>query len=44
MLGLEKTVVEGVELGEHDELVVSVRPRYSQLDRCPHCRRPLPGL
>jgi len=43
MLGLEKTVVEGVELGEHDELVVSVRPRYSQLDRCPHCRRRCPG-
>ena len=42
-MGLEKTVVEGVELGEHDELVVSVRPRYSQLDRCPHCRRRCPG-
>ena len=43
MLGLEKTVLEGVELGEHDELVVSVRPRYSQLDRCPHCRWRCPG-
>ncbi|MEO6857104.1 MAG: ISL3 family transposase [Solirubrobacteraceae bacterium] len=43
MLGLEKTVVEAVELDEHQQLVVSVRPRYSQLDRCPHCRRRCPG-
>jgi len=43
MLGLEKTVVEGVELDENDQLVVSVRPRYSQRDRCPHCRRRCPG-
>jgi transposase len=42
MLGLEKTVVEAVE--EQDgAIVVAVRPRYSQRDRCPHCRRRCPG-
>ena len=43
LLGLEKTVVEGVELDEDDSIVVSVRPCYSQRDRCPHCRRRCPG-
>lgn len=43
MLGLEKTVVEGVELDEEDQVVVAVRPVYSQRDRCPHCRRRCPG-
>jgi transposase len=43
MLGLEKTVVEGVELDEHDQVVISVRPAYTQRDRCPHCRRRCPG-
>ena len=42
LLGLEKTVVEGVELAEDDAVVVSVRPRYSQRSRCPHCRRRCP--
>jgi hypothetical protein len=42
-LGLEKTVVEGVDDGEDGAIVVSVRPRYSQRDRCPHCRRRCPG-
>jgi transposase len=42
MLGLEKTVVEAVE-EEDGAIVVSVRPRYSQRDRCPHCRRRCPG-
>ena len=43
MLGLEKTVLEAVELDEHDHVVISVRPNYSQRDRCPHCRRCCPG-
>ncbi len=43
LLGLEKTVVEAVDVGEDGHVVVSVRPRYSQLDRCPHCRRRCPG-
>jgi len=43
MLGLEKAVVEGVELDDEGALVVAVRPRFSQRDRCPHCRRRCPG-
>lgn len=42
-LGLEKSVVEAVDADESGAVVVSVRPRYSQLDRCPHCRRRCPG-
>ncbi len=42
LLGLEKTVVEAVD--EQDgAIVISVRPSYSQRDRCPHCRRRCPG-
>ena len=37
------TVVESVELGEDDAIVVAVRPRSSQRGRCPHCRRRCPG-
>src|SRR5512142_566816 len=38
------TVVEEVEFDEIDEvLVISVRPRASERDRCPHCRRRCPG-
>jgi transposase len=43
LLGLEKTVVESVELDEDDAIVVAVRPAWSQRDRCPHCRRRCPG-
>ena len=43
LLGLEKTVVESVELDEDDAIVVAVRPGFSQRDRCPHCRRRCPG-
>jgi transposase len=43
LLGLEKTVVESVELDEDDAIVVAVRPVFSQRDRCPHCRRRCPG-
>jgi transposase len=42
-LGLEKTVVEAVDADEDGAVVVSIRPRYSQLDRCPDCRRRCPG-
>jgi len=41
LLGLEKTVVEAVE--EDGAIVISVRPAFSQRDRCPHCRRRCPG-
>jgi transposase len=43
MLGLEKTVLEAVELDEHDQVVISVRPDFRQRDRCPHCQRRCPG-
>jgi transposase len=42
-LGLEKTVVEAVDVDFDGAIVISVRPRYSQRDRCPHCRRRCPG-
>jgi transposase len=42
-LGLEKTVVEAVDVDENGAVVVSVRPRYRQRDRCPQCRRRCPG-
>ena len=44
LLGLRRTVIEQVEFDETDEvLVVSVRPRAKEQDRCPHCRRRCPG-
>ena len=42
-MGLEKTVLEAVEVDRDGAIVVSVRPGYSQRDRCPHCRRRCPG-
>lgn len=43
LLGLEKTVVERVDVNENGEVVISVRPAATQRDRCPHCRRRCPG-
>jgi transposase len=43
LLGLRRTVVEGVEAEEDGTVVVSVRPRVRERDRCPHCRRRCPG-
>ncbi len=43
LLGLGKTVVEAVDVESDGTIVVSVRPGYSQRDRCPHCRRRCPG-
>ena len=44
LLGLRRTVIEQVDLDETDGVVVvSVRPRARELDRCPHCRRRCPG-
>lgn len=42
LLGLEQTVVEAVD-EDDGAIVISVRPIYSQRDRCPHCRRRCPG-
>ena len=43
LLRLDKTVVEAVEVDPDGAVVVSVRPRHSQRDRCPRCRRRCPG-
>src|SRR5579875_1819376 len=44
LLGLRRTVVEQVEFDENDgSVVISVRPRAKERDRCPHCRRRCPG-
>lgn len=43
LLGLGKAVVEAVELTADGAIVVAVRPRFTQRDRCPHCRRRCPG-
>ena len=44
LLGLGRVVIEDVEFDERDgALVVSLRPRAGECDRCPHCRRRCPG-
>jgi transposase len=43
LLGLHRVVIEEVELEHDGALVVSVRPRAGERDRCPHCRRRCPG-
>ena len=43
LLGLGKAVVEAVELTADGAIVIAVRPRFTQRDRCPHCRRRCPG-
>jgi Helix-turn-helix domain of transposase family ISL3/zinc-finger of transposase IS204/IS1001/IS1096/IS1165 len=43
LLGLQRAVVEDVELTDTGALVVSVRPVAREQDRCPHCRRRCPG-
>ena len=44
LLGLRRAVVEAVEFDEEaGALVVSLRPKARERDRCPHCRRRCPG-
>ena len=43
LLGLQRAVVEDVELTDTGALVVSVRPAARERDRCPHCRRRCAG-
>ena len=43
LLGLQRAVVEDVELTDTGALVVSVRPAARERDRCPYCRRRCPG-
>ena len=44
LLGIERAVVEDVVLGEEGEVIVAVRPRWRERDRCGVCRRRCPGF
>ncbi|MBW8060151.1 MAG: hypothetical protein FVQ78_07430 [Solirubrobacterales bacterium] len=44
LLGLERAVVEEVEVGDQGQVVVTVRPRHRERDRCGICRRRSPGF
>jgi transposase len=43
LVGLQRTVVEGVRIGSEGEVIVSVRPSCRERDRCGECRRRSPG-
>ena len=43
LLGLARAVVEDVWLDGDAAVVVAVRPKARERDRCPHCRRRCPG-
>ena len=43
LLGVERAVVEGIELDEEGALVVQVRPNWRERRRCGVCRRRCPG-
>jgi transposase len=43
-VGLVGAVVEDVSIGGEGEVVVSVRPKWRERDRCGVCRRPCPGF
>ncbi len=44
LLGLERAVIEDVQVGDRGEVVVRARPRYAERDRCGICRRRSPGF
>lgn len=44
LLGLGGAVVEEINFGDEGEVVVAVRPRWHELDRCGICRRRSPGF
>jgi transposase len=44
LLGLQQAVVEDVQIGSEDEIVVVVRPVWRERDRCGVCRRRSPGF
>ena len=44
LLGLQRAVVEDVQFGDEDEIVVAVRPIWRERDRCGVCRRRSPGF
>jgi transposase len=41
---LQRAVVEGVWIGDEDEVVVAARPGWRERDRCGLCRRRSPGF
>ena len=43
LLGIHRAVIEDVQLEPDGALVVSLRPKARERDRCPHCRRRCPG-
>jgi transposase len=43
LLGIAKAVVEAVEVDDQGAIVVSVRPRRSERNRCGRCQRRAPG-
>lgn len=44
LLGIERAVVEDVEIDRDGGLVISVRPKARERDRCGVCRRQSPGF
>jgi transposase len=44
LLGIDRAVVEDVQIDENEALIVSVRPKARELDRCGVCRRRSPGF
>ncbi len=44
LLGLQRAVVEDVQIGGEGEMVVAVRPGWRERDRCGLCRRRSPGF
>jgi transposase len=44
LLGVKAAVVEDVYCGDQGEVVVAVRPRWRERDRCGVCRRRSPGF
>ena len=43
LLGIHRAVIEGVRLEPDGALVISLRPKARERDRCPHCRRRCSG-
>jgi transposase len=44
LLGLQRAVIEDVQIGDEGEIVVAARPRWREGDRCGVCRRRSPGF
>ncbi len=44
LLGLERVVIESVEIDDRGQVVVAVRPHHRERDRCGVCGRPAPGF